>query len=88
MYFDLYEYFSDGKISLEHFKYLYDAFKAKESAKAYSSVSVEQVEDEVFFTFKQDGALKSKKILESEFKAESGKGILTIIQISNGWIIV
>ena len=88
LYFDLYEYFSDGKISLEHFKYLYDAFKAKESAKAYSSVSVEQVEDEVFFIFKQDGALKSKKILESEFKAESGKGILPIIQISNGYIDV
>ena len=88
LYFDLYEYYADGRIKLEHFKYLYDAFKAKENTKTSSNITIEQVDDAIYVIFEQDGTLKSGKFHVTEFVAECGEDILPIIQITNGYIDV
>lgn len=86
LYFDLYEFNSKNLMSLSHFKYLYDAFKAKERTKFASSVVVEQVGDEIFCTFKQDSAAKANGLHETEFNAKDVSEPLHIVQLNNGYI--
>ena len=86
LYFDLYEYYSNGNIALDHFIYLYDAFKAKEHAKSCSDIIIEQVDDEVLFIFRQEGSPKNEKTHMSEFRCRCFDSTLLIKQISNGYI--
>lgn len=88
LYFDLYEFNAGNFIRLPHFKYLYDAFKSKERTKFASSVSVEQVDNEIFCTFRQDSATRVRGVHETEFCAQDISEPLQLIQISNGYIDV
>lgn len=88
LYFDLYEYYSNGNTKLSHFKYLYDAFKSKEHSKSTSSISVEQVENEIYFCFKQEKSSKNSQSQETELKATAPFDNLPIIQISNAYVDV
>lgn len=88
LYFDLYEFNAKGNMKLSHFKYLYDAFKSKERTKYVSYVSVEQIDNRIYCTFRQDNANKVTEYKEVEFCAEDTSGTLQLIQFSNGYIDV
>lgn len=86
LYFDLYEHCSDRTMQLSHFQYLYDAFKAKERTKFASAISVEQVENDIYCTFKQDTFTKKNNIHEADFHVISNDQPLLIHQLNNGYI--
>lgn len=88
LYFDLYEFNAGGNMKLSHFKYLYDAFKSKERTKYVSFVSMEQVDDRIYCTFRQDNANKTAEHKEAEFCVEDISEVLQLIQFSNGYIDV
>ena len=88
LFFDFYEFFSDGKLKKEHFAYLYDAHKARATASLISSVCVEQVEDEIYCTFIQENPIKTQNKLLSEFVIHDDKYGLLITQLSNAFIDV
>lgn len=86
LYFDLYEYCAAGAMKLTHFKYLYDAFKSKERTKFESSVSVEQVEQSVYCTFKQISSGQQNSEYETEFCATVNDEALQVIQLNNAYV--
>ena len=88
LYFDLYDFYANRSMRSSHFKYLYDAFKSKERTKFASAVSIEQVEDEVFCTFRQDSAARVDNIHETEFSVDDVGEPIQIIQMNNGYVDV
>lgn len=88
LYFDLYDYYAKRTMRSSHFKYLYDAFKSKERTKFASAVSIEQVETEVFCTFRQDNAARVDSIHETEFAVVDVGKPMQIIQMNNGYVDV
>ncbi len=88
LYFDLYVFFSNSHAKISHFKYLYDAFKAKERTRSESSVTVEQIGDEMFFIFRQSSGRTSQDETVVELDAVINCEALEITQLRNVYIDV
>lgn len=88
LYFDLYEYYSNHSMRMNHFKYLYDAFKSKEQTKFASSVSIEQADTETVVVFRQETTSKNQNLHEVEFAIIDRDSPLEIVQLNNGYIDV
>lgn len=88
LYFDLYVYYSKQSMRMNHFKYLYDAFKSKERTKFASSVSIEQVDTETCVVFRQETSEKNHDLHEVEFFVVDSNSPIEIIQLNNGYIDV
>lgn len=88
LFFDLYEYYSNHSMRMNHFKYLYDAFKSKERSKFASTVSIEQADTETVIVFRQDSTTKNHDLHEVEFSIADMDSPLEIVQLNNGYIDV
>lgn len=88
LYFDLYVFFSNSHGKISHFKYLYDAFKAKERTRSESSVAIEQIDDEMFFVFQQSSSRTSQGKTVVELDAAVNCEALEITQLRNVYIDV
>lgn len=87
LFFDFYQYFSDGKIDNSHFQYLYESFKAKEVADSITSIDIEEVEDTVYYSFKSSLAKKRELATKVDFVASSTKETgVSIKQVNNAYI--
>lgn len=86
LFFDFYLFFSNGKTDAQHFQYLYDAFKSKETATMMSMVSIEQIDEEVICNF---SCRKVKDRANSEcyeLSMPTDYSALQIKQLSNAYI--
>ena len=88
LFFDLYEFYSDGIMKLPHFRFLYDAFKSKEVASSMSMVCVEQVENSTYCVFEQNAVAKRGGSHVTELCDAKSFGMLQIVQLNNGYIDV
>lgn len=86
LYFDLYVFFSDMHIRINHFKFLYDAFKAKERTRSESSVVIEQADDEMYFVFNQSTGGAGCDNVSVELIASVDCESLEINQLRNAYI--
>lgn len=86
LYFDLYVFFSDSHAKICHFKYLYDAFKAKERTRSTSSVTVEQDESDALFIFRQSSGSAPQDGIVVELDATVDCDALEITQLRNAYI--
>ena len=86
LFFDFYDYYSDGKINPVHFPYLYEAFKAKEVADSISSISVEEVEDVVYCDFFLVLHSRRGNVIHFEFTMQPTDQQIYIKQINNAYI--
>ena len=85
LFFDFYSLFSGGLMKKSHFTHLYDAFKAKETSKIQSSVSVEEVGDVIYCTFSQ---IRQKKKEVTDFSIIADAEPITINQLNNVYMDV
>jgi len=86
LYFDLYVFFSHNHAKICHFKYLYDAFKAKERTRSETFVSVEQDENDMFFIFRQSLSSDPDDENVVELDAEVDCQSLEITQLRNAYV--
>lgn len=88
LYFDLYEYYSNHSMCMSHFKFLYDAFKAKERAQFMSSVTIEQADEETVVVFRQEAATKKQHMHEVILNVIDQDSPLEVVQLNNCYIDV
>lgn len=86
LFFDFYAHFSEGKTVSSHFSYLYDSYKAKEQAGTLSEISIEEVDDSLYFTFKSQILKKHSPLSRVELQAPLDGKPIPIIQLNNAYV--